>query len=111
MKRKPYIAMILLIASLPIFSSSANAGERENAEIAAAIKQLQAVKSALERAKKARTTEDFRRLYFDYENAFSDIKTIEKGLLQYLNPSRAEINTKENLYNLGGNYLKTRKRK
>ncbi|EKF3188997.1 RAQPRD family integrative conjugative element protein [Salmonella enterica] len=84
---RPFRALLVLsLFSVPVMVSAA-----EKDELALALKQLDQVQSALERAKiVAVQNEPDGRFFFDYEQATRDLKTIRQGIETYLEPSRAQ---------------------
>ncbi|EPE4171410.1 RAQPRD family integrative conjugative element protein [Yersinia enterocolitica] len=65
----------------------------ESTQLALALKQLDGVKTSLERARNSASTDPQSRYYFDYLQAQQDISTIEQGIRRYLTPARAQPHT------------------
>ncbi|AKO30855.1 hypothetical protein RZ60_03635 [[Haemophilus] ducreyi] len=65
----------------------AQATEQEQLE--QAIKQMDAAKLSLQRAAQQAKTSVKSREFFDYTAAQRDITTVQEGIKQYINPSRA----------------------
>lgn len=80
---------VLLVLSMFFMPVMASAAEKD--ELALALRQLDQVQSALERAKiVAVQNESDGRFFFDYEQATRDLKTVRQGIENYLEPSRAQ---------------------
>lgn len=62
----------------------------ESTQLALALKQLDGVKTSLERAQSNASTDPQSRYFFDYLQAQQDISTIEQGIRRYLTPARAQ---------------------
>ncbi|WP_301140051.1 RAQPRD family integrative conjugative element protein, partial [Salmonella enterica] len=63
-----------------------------------ALRQLDQVQSALERAKIVAVQDNSDgRFFFDYERATRDLKTMKQGIETYLEPSRAQPRDKGSL--------------
>ncbi|EBS7633693.1 raqprd family integrative conjugative element protein [Salmonella enterica] len=62
----------------------------ESTQLALALKQLNGVKTSLERAQTRASTDPQSRYFFDYQQAQQDISTVEKGIRRYLTPARAQ---------------------
>ncbi|WP_079968838.1 RAQPRD family integrative conjugative element protein [Salmonella enterica] len=79
---------IFLLLVLPIgpqaFASS------ESTQLALALKQLDSVKTSLERARSSACTDPQSRYFFDYLQAQQDLSTVEQGIHRYLSPARAQ---------------------
>lgn len=97
----------LLIASGLLFSS-VNSFATEKEQLAQAIKQLDAAKLSLDRAIAQSKTSEKSREYFDYQAAKQDITTVQEGIKQYLNPSRAIPRNPKAIRNLKEDYTKLR---
>ncbi|MJZ42551.1 hypothetical protein DS487_16940 [Salmonella enterica subsp. enterica] len=80
---------VLLAFSVLAAPLMAQAAEKD--ELALALRQLDQVQSALERAKTvaAQNTDDDR-FFFDYGQATRDLITVRQGIETYLQPSRAQ---------------------
>lgn len=62
----------------------------ETTQLALALKQLDGVKTSLERAQSNASTDPQSRYFFDYLQAQQDIATVEQGIRRYLIPARAQ---------------------
>ncbi|EBA9761113.1 integrative conjugative element protein, RAQPRD family [Klebsiella oxytoca] len=62
----------------------------ESTQLTLALKQLDGVKTSLERAQTSASTDPHSRYYFDYLQAQQDISTVEQGIRHYLTPARAQ---------------------
>ncbi|HEM8046621.1 TPA: RAQPRD family integrative conjugative element protein [Citrobacter koseri] len=62
----------------------------ESAQLALAMKQLDGVKTSLERAQTSASTDPLSRYFFDYLQAQQDISAVEQGIRRYLSPTRAQ---------------------
>lgn len=69
----------------------AGSGRRKD-ELATAMRQLDQVRAALDRARTAslQATPHDGRYFFDYPRAQADIQTMQAGIDRYLTPSRAQ---------------------
>lgn len=84
MRHSPlFLLLTLLIGSLAYASP-------ESTQLALALKQLEGVKTSLERAQTSTSTDQQSRYLFDYLQAQQDISTIEQGIRRYLTPARAQ---------------------
>ena len=79
--------LLLLLALL--FGASASASP-ESTQLALALKQLDGVKTSLERAQTSASTNPQSRYFFDYLQAQQDISAVEQGIRRYLAPARAQ---------------------
>lgn len=79
-------ALLLLVLSLP---SLVNASP-ESTQLVLALKQLDGVKTSLERARSSASTDPQSRYFFDYLQAQQDISAVEQGIRRYLAPARAQ---------------------
>lgn len=79
-------ALLLLIIPFPVLVSASP----ESTQLALTLKQLDGVKTSLERARTSASTDPQARYYFDYPQAQQDIATIEQGIRRYLAPARAQ---------------------
>lgn len=79
--------LLLLLALL--FGASASASP-ESTQLALALKQLDGVKTSLERARNSASTDPQSRYFFDYQQAQQDISAVEQGINHYLAPTRAQ---------------------
>lgn len=78
-----FLLPILLIGSQAYASP-------ESTQLALALKQLDGVKTSLERAQTSASTDQQSRYYFDYLQAQQDLSTVEQGIRRYLAPARAQ---------------------
>lgn len=62
----------------------------ESTQLSLALKQLDGVKTSLERAQTSASTDPQSRYFFDYQQAQQDITTVEQGIRRYLTPARAQ---------------------
>lgn len=79
---------IILLLVLPIGSQAY--ASPESTQLALALKQLDGVKTSLERAQTRASTNPQSRYFFDYLQAQQDLATIEQGIQHYLTPARAQ---------------------
>lgn len=79
-------ALLLLVLSLP---SLVNASP-ESTQLVLALKQLDGVKTSLERARNSASADSQSRYFFDYLQAQQDLTTVEQGIQHYLAPARAQ---------------------
>ncbi len=79
-------ALLLLIIPFPVLVIASP----ESTQLALALKQLDGVKTSLERARSSASTAPQSRYFFDYVQAQQDISTIEQGIRRYLAPARAQ---------------------
>lgn len=79
--------LFLLLALLTVSQAYASP---ESTQLALALKQLEGVKTSLERAQSNANTVPQSRYFFDYQQAQQDISTIEQGIRRYLTPARAQ---------------------
>ncbi|MCL5521084.1 raqprd family integrative conjugative element protein [Citrobacter cronae] len=79
-------ALLLLIIPFPVLVNASP----ESTHLALALKQLDGVKTSLERAQTSSSTDPQSRYFFDYLQAQQDISTIEQGIHHYLTPARAQ---------------------
>ncbi|EJA7829454.1 hypothetical protein V8N76_002660 [Salmonella enterica] len=87
------VLLVLSLFSLPEMVSAA-----EKDELALALRQLDQVQSALERAKIVAVQDNSDgRFFFDYERATRDLKTMKQGIETYLEPSRVQPRDKGSL--------------
>lgn len=77
---------LLLILLLPTLVNASP----ESTQLALALKQLDGVKTSLERARSNSCTDPQSRYFFDYLQAQQDLATIEQGIQHYLTPARAQ---------------------
>lgn len=76
--------------TLLIVSFYSIADSPEPTQLALSLKQLDGVKTSLERAQISASTNPQSRYFFDYEQAQQDIATVEQGIRRYLAPARAQ---------------------
>lgn len=62
----------------------------KSTQLALALKQLNSVKTSLERAQARASTDPQSRYFFDYQQAQQDITAVEQGINRYLTPARAQ---------------------
>ncbi|HBM2975374.1 TPA: raqprd family integrative conjugative element protein [Klebsiella michiganensis] len=62
----------------------------ESTQLSLALKQLNGVKTSLERARSSASTDPQSRYFFDYSQAQQDISAVEQGIRRYLSPARAQ---------------------
>lgn len=62
----------------------------ESTQLALALKQLDGVKTSLERARSSASTDPQSRYFFDYLQTQQDISAVEQGIRRYLTPARAQ---------------------
>lgn len=76
---------------LLVFSIGSHAyASLESTQLALALKQLDGVKTSLERAQTRASTDPQSRYFFDYQQAQQDISAVEQGIRRYLAPARAQ---------------------
>ena len=80
----------------------------EQEQLAQAIKQLEAAKLSLQRPAASAKVSEKRREYFDYAAAKQDISTVQEGIKQYINPSRAIPRNPKAIRSLKEDYLHLR---
>ncbi|WP_142966409.1 integrative conjugative element protein, RAQPRD family [Klebsiella aerogenes] len=79
---------LFLLLILPIGSQAY--ASPESAQLALALKQLDGIKTSLERARSNASTDPQSRYFFDYLQAQQDISAVEQGIRRYLSPARAQ---------------------
>ncbi|HEJ8430612.1 TPA: raqprd family integrative conjugative element protein [Klebsiella oxytoca] len=84
MRHSPLFLLVALLTGSQAFASP------ESTQLALALKQLDGVKTSLERARSRSSTDPHSRYYFDYLQAQQDISTVEQGIRHYLTPARAQ---------------------
>ena len=94
------------LLSIAFVAMASQASEKE--ELAQSIKQLEAAKLSLQRAQASVRVSVKSREYFDYQAAQHDIATVQEGIKQYLNPSRALPRNPKALRSLTEDYLNLR---
>lgn len=105
-RQNPLFSVLLLTAFCCGLSTSVLASEKE--ELAQTIRQLDAAKRSLARAKSQAQTSPRSREYFDYAAAERDIATVQAGISQYINPSRAIPRNPNAMRTLKEDYTKLR---
>ncbi|AVL80635.1 RAQPRD family integrative conjugative element protein [Klebsiella oxytoca] len=80
-------SLFLLLALLTVSQAYASP---ESTQLALALKQLDGVKTSLERARSSASTDSQSRYFFDYLQAQQDIYAVEQGIRRYLSPARAQ---------------------
>ncbi|MBK0490054.1 raqprd family integrative conjugative element protein [Klebsiella aerogenes] len=65
----------------------------ESTQLALTLKQLNGVKTSLERAQTRASTDPQSRYFFDYLQAQQDVSAVEQGIRHYLAPARAQPRT------------------
>ncbi|MCX8985841.1 integrative conjugative element protein, RAQPRD family [Citrobacter portucalensis] len=81
-------SQLFLLLTLPMWSQAS--ASPESTQLALALKQLDAVKTSLERARSSSSTDPQSRYFFDYLQAQQDISAVEQGIRRYLAPARAQ---------------------
>ena len=79
---------LFLLLILPIVPQAS--ASPESTQLALALKQLDGVKTSLERARSSASTDPQSRYFFDYLQAQQDISAVEQGIHRYLSPARAQ---------------------
>ncbi|WP_049069544.1 RAQPRD family integrative conjugative element protein [Klebsiella michiganensis] len=79
---------LYLLLTLPIWSQAI--ASPESTQLSLALKQLDGVKTSLERAQSNASTDPQSRYFFDYQQAQQDIAIVEQGIRRYLSPARAQ---------------------
>ena len=79
--------LFLLLTSL---TGSQAYASPESSQLTLALKQLEGVKTSLERAQTSSSTDQQSRYFFDYLQAQQDISAVEQGIHRYLSPARAQ---------------------
>ncbi|EKZ3168081.1 RAQPRD family integrative conjugative element protein [Enterobacter hormaechei] len=77
---------LFLLLTFPIWSLAS----LETTQLSLALKQLDGVKTSLERAQSNASTDPQSRYFFDYQQAQQDIAIVEQGIRRYLVPARAQ---------------------
>ncbi|EAT2186351.1 raqprd family integrative conjugative element protein [Salmonella enterica] len=80
--------LLFLLLTLSIGSQAS--ASPESTQLALALKQLNGVKTSLDRARTSANTDPQARYYFDYPQAQRDLAAVEQGIQRYLTPSRAQ---------------------
>ncbi|OOF39167.1 hypothetical protein BKK47_07290 [Rodentibacter mrazii] len=94
--------------SLGLLFCAASVYATEQEQLAQAIKQLDAAKLSLQRAAASAKVSAKSREYFDYVAARQDISTVQEGIKQYINPSRAIPRNPKAVRSLKEDYLNLR---
>ncbi len=81
-------SQLFLLLTLPMWSLAW--ASPESTQLALALKQLDGVKTSLERARSSSSTDPQPRYFFDYLQAQQDISAVEQGIRRYLAPARAQ---------------------
>lgn len=81
-------SQLFLLLTLPMWSQAS--ASPESTQLALALKQLDGVKTSLERAQSNASTDPQSRYFFDYQQAHQDISIVEQGIRHYLVPARAQ---------------------
>ncbi|MBA3112264.1 raqprd family integrative conjugative element protein [Salmonella enterica] len=81
-------SQLFLLLTLPMWSLVW--ASPESTQLSLALKQLDGVKTSLERAQTSASTDPQSRYFFDYLQAQQDIATVEQGIRRYLTPARAQ---------------------
>ncbi|HBT4924896.1 RAQPRD family integrative conjugative element protein [Klebsiella pneumoniae] len=86
-----YSSLRLLLFTGVLFSASASAIPlSEQASLALLLNQLEQMKSTLQRAEAQASVAPGSRFFFDYPQAYADIRVIHTEIEQYLTPARAQ---------------------
>lgn len=75
---------------LALLTGSQAFASPDSAQLALTLKQLDGVKTSLERAQTNASTDPQSRYFFDYQQAQQDISAVEQGIRLYLSPARAQ---------------------
>lgn len=81
-------SQLFLLLTLPMWSLAW--ASPESTHLALALKQLDSVKTSLERARSSASSDPQSRYFFDYLQAQQDITAVEQGIRLYLSPARAQ---------------------
>ncbi|EKQ6526736.1 TPA: raqprd family integrative conjugative element protein [Klebsiella aerogenes] len=84
MRHSPLFLLVALLTGSQAFASP------ESAQLALVLKQLDGVKTSLERAQTSASTDPQSRYFFDYLQAQQDISAVEQGIRRYLAPARTQ---------------------
>ncbi len=79
-----------LFLLLTLLTGSQAFASPESTQLSLALKQLDGVKTSLERAQSNASTDPQSRYFFDYQQAQQDIAIVEQGIRRYLVPARAQ---------------------
>lgn len=92
--RQLTILCALVLTAIPVLQCQAS----EKDELAQVLRQLDQVQAGLDRARVlSNQNAQNARFYFDYTQASRDISTMRQGISQYLEPSRAQPATPQNV--------------
>ncbi|EQC4551551.1 RAQPRD family integrative conjugative element protein [Cronobacter malonaticus] len=84
MRKRSQFLLLALLTGPQVWASP------ESTQLALALKQLDGVKTSLERARISSSTNPQSRYFFDYLQAQQDIATVGQGIRRYLAPARAQ---------------------
>lgn len=84
MHHSPLFLLLALLTVSQVYASP------ESTQLALVLKQLDGVKTSLERAQTSTSTDPQSRYFFDYQQAQQDISAVEQGIQHYLAPVRAQ---------------------
>lgn len=84
MRYRSLILLLTLLTGPQAFASP------ESTQLTLALKQLDGVKTSLERARTSASANVQSRYFFDYLQAQQDISDVEQGIRRYLAPARAQ---------------------
>ncbi|ENR8891302.1 TPA: raqprd family integrative conjugative element protein [Citrobacter koseri] len=84
MRHSSLFLLLILLTELKAWASP------ESTQLALALKQLEGVKTSLERARSSASSDPQSRYFFDYLQAQQDITAVEQGIRLYLSPARAQ---------------------
>ncbi|CAM4328530.1 integrative conjugative element protein, RAQPRD family [Klebsiella quasivariicola] len=84
MQHSPLFLLLTLLIGPQAYASP------ESAQLALTLKQLDGIKTSLERARSNASTDPQSRYFFDYLQAQQDISAVEQGIRRYLSPARAQ---------------------
>ncbi|EPS9633663.1 RAQPRD family integrative conjugative element protein [Klebsiella aerogenes] len=79
-----FLFLLTLLIGSQVFASP------ESTQLSLALKQLDGIKTSLERAQTSASTDPQSRYFFDYLQAQQDISAVEQGIRRYLAPARAQ---------------------
>lgn len=75
---------------LALLTGSQAYASPESTQLALTLKQLDGVKTSLERAQTSASTDPQSRYFFDYLQVQQDISAVEQGIQHYLAPARVQ---------------------
>ena len=84
MQHSPLFLLLTLLIGPQSYASP------ESTQLALALKQLDGVKTSLERARNSASADSQSRYFFDNLQAQQDLTTVEQGIQHYLAPARAQ---------------------